>query len=81
MYVCIKKGFKLLCLHFIIPILSLIILKFNYFIDNLLLTVILETSFVLNHYFKNFFCTYHFFLILHLTTILEINYYFLLILT
>jgi len=46
----------------------------NYFINNLLLTVILKHSFVLNYYF-NFFIQI-FFLILYLTTILKINYIF-----
>ena len=65
------KEDSLLCPHFIIPILPLIILKINYFINNLFLIVILKIFFVLNYYFKNFFCTYLIFLILHLTTILN----------
>ena len=48
----------------------------NYLINILLLIVILKISFVLNHYFKLFFCTYLIFLILHLKTILKINYIF-----
>jgi len=41
-----------LCPHFIVPVLPLVILKINYFINNLLLIIFLQISFVLNYYLK-----------------------------
>ena len=48
----------------------------NYFINNLLLTIILKILFILYHYLKKEIVHIFFFLILHLTTILKINYIF-----
>jgi len=55
------KDILLLCPHLIIPVLSLVILKINYFINNLFLIIFLQISFVLNHYL-NFLFTYLIFL-------------------
>ena len=66
--------------NFVFSVLFLIIiLKINYFINNLFLIIILKIS--STDYFKNLFCVpITFFLILHLSTILKLIIYFLLIL-
>ena len=44
-----------MCSNFVISILPLIIiLKLNYFVNKSSLSVLLNTSFVFNYYFKNF---------------------------
>ena len=45
----------------LIPVLPLVILKINYFINNLLLIIFLQISFILNHHL-NFLFTYLIFL-------------------